>query len=79
LGHPGGGEPFFRGRHHGTHEEAVNNIGRIRLFIRRFLGEDVSGADFDGLMDKYEEARVMREFEAGVVQEAAVRAFRKER
>jgi hypothetical protein len=29
-------------------------------------------------MDKYEEARVMREFEVGVVQEAVVRAFRKE-
>jgi hypothetical protein len=31
--------------------------------------------DFDGLMDKYEEARMMREFEAGVVQEAIAKAF----
>jgi hypothetical protein len=30
---------------------------------------------FDGLTAKYEEARVMREFEVGVVQEAIVRAF----
>jgi hypothetical protein len=29
-------------------------------------------------MAKYEEARVMREFEVGIVQEAVVRAFRKE-
>jgi hypothetical protein len=28
---------------------------------------------------KYEEARVMREFEVGVVQEAIVRAFRKDK
>ena len=33
----------------------------------------------DELMDKYEEARVAWEFEVGIVQEAIVRAFRKER
>jgi hypothetical protein len=30
-------------------------------------------------MDKYEEARVMREFEVGIVQEAIVRAFKRDR
>jgi hypothetical protein len=30
-------------------------------------------------MQKYEEARVMREFEVGIVQEAIVRAFRREK
>lgn len=39
------------------------------------MGEDTGGADFDTLMAKYEEARVMREFEVGVMQEAIVRAF----
>jgi hypothetical protein len=31
--------------------------------------------DFDALMDKYEEARTVREFEVGVTQEAIARAF----
>jgi hypothetical protein len=39
------------------------------------LGEDVSLLSVDGLMAKYEEARVMREFEVGVMQEAIVKAF----
>jgi hypothetical protein len=30
-------------------------------------------------MVKYEEARVMREFEVGIVQEAIVRAFKRDR
>jgi hypothetical protein len=30
-------------------------------------------------MAKYEEARIMRDFEVGIVQEAIVRAFRKEK
>jgi hypothetical protein len=30
-------------------------------------------------MAKYEEARVVREFEIGIVQEAIVRAFKKEK
>jgi hypothetical protein len=33
--------------------------------------------DFDRLMDKYEEARVMREFEVGVIQEAIAKAWSK--
>jgi len=45
------------------------------LFIRRFLGEDVSGLGFDKLMEKYEEARVIREFEVGIVSDAIVQAF----
>jgi hypothetical protein len=40
----------------------------VRLFVRRVLGEDVSALDFDLLLGKYEEARIMREFEVGVVQ-----------
>jgi hypothetical protein len=48
----------------------------VRLFVRRFLGEDVSALGFDCLMGKYEEARVMREFEVGVFQDAIVRAFK---
>jgi hypothetical protein len=47
----------------------------VRLYVRRFLGEDVSGLGFDALMGKYEEARVVRDFEVGVVQSAIVRAF----
>jgi hypothetical protein len=30
---------------------------------------------FDDLMEKYEEARIMREFEVGITQEAIVLAF----
>jgi hypothetical protein len=37
----------------------------------------VESLDFDALMDKYEEARIMREFEVGVVQEAIAKAFSK--
>jgi hypothetical protein len=33
--------------------------------------------DFDTLMDKYEEARIMREFEVSVAQEAIAKAFNK--
>ena len=43
--------------------------------MRRFLGEDVSGLGIDALMEKYEEARVVREFEVGVMSEAIARAF----
>jgi hypothetical protein len=45
------------------------------LFIRRFLGEDVSGLGFDNLMEKYEEARIVRDFEVGIVRDAIVQAF----
>jgi hypothetical protein len=38
------------------------------------LGEDVSG-DYDELLDKYEEALVMREFEVGIIQEAITKTF----
>jgi hypothetical protein len=31
---------------------------------------------FDELMQKYEEARIMREFEVGVFQDAIVKAFK---
>jgi hypothetical protein len=50
---------------------------RGRLFIKRFLGEDAGGIDLDTLLEKYEEARIMREFEVGVVQEAIAKAFGK--
>jgi hypothetical protein len=33
--------------------------------------------DFDALTGKYEEARITREFEVGVVQEAIAKAFSK--
>lgn len=46
------------------------------MFIKRFLGEDISGLSVEELNAKYEEARVMREFEVGVMQEAIVRAFK---
>jgi len=39
------------------------------------LGEDVSDLGFDKLMEKYEEARIVREFEVGIVSDAIVRAF----
>jgi len=39
------------------------------------LGEDVSNLGFDTLIDKYEEALVMREFEVGVMREAIVQAL----
>ena len=45
------------------------------MFIKRFLGEDVSFLSVDALMQKYEEARIMREFDVGVMQEAIVRAL----
>jgi len=41
----------------------------------RFLGEDVSNLGFDELMNKYEEALVIREFEIGITKEAIVLAF----
>lgn len=50
-------------------------MSRARLFIRRFLGEDVAALDIDALFAKYEEAKVMREFEVGIVREAIVSAF----
>jgi hypothetical protein len=39
------------------------------------LGEDVSFLSVDALMEKYEEARIMREFEVGVMQEAIAKAI----
>jgi len=39
------------------------------------LGEDVSNLGFDELMEKYEEARIMREFEIGIVKDAIVMAL----
>jgi hypothetical protein len=45
------------------------------LFVRRFLGEDVTNLGFDKLMEKYEEARIIREFEVGVVSDAVIQAF----
>jgi hypothetical protein len=39
------------------------------------LGEDVSGLGFDELMDKYEEAFVIREFEVDITREAIVLAL----
>ena len=39
------------------------------------MGEDVSFLSVDALMQKYEEARIMREFDVGVMQEAIVRAL----
>jgi hypothetical protein len=51
----------------------------MRLFIRRFLGEDVAGLDFDALMEKYNEAKIVRGFEVGVVQEAIANAFSKKK
>jgi hypothetical protein len=47
----------------------------MRLFIRRFLGEDVSSLGFDALADKLEEASIMKEFEIGIIREAIVQAF----
>jgi hypothetical protein len=48
----------------------------VRLFIRRFLGADVSALGFDELVAMYEEAKVVREFEVGIVQEAIANAFK---
>jgi hypothetical protein len=45
------------------------------LFIKRFLGEDVSALDTDKLTAKYTEAEVMREFEVALMQEAISKAF----
>ena len=39
------------------------------------MGEDVSFLSIDALMRKYEEARIMREFDVGVMQEAIVKAL----
>jgi len=39
------------------------------------LGEDVSNFGIDVLMEKYEEARIVREFEVGVHAEAIARAL----
>jgi hypothetical protein len=62
----GCGTAFFRLGRRGRKEKTVDIV---RLFIRRFPGRDVSALDFDRLEAKYEEARVMREFEAGVMRE----------
>lgn len=37
---------------------------------------DVSTLDFDKLVAMYEEAKVVREFEVGIMQEAIVNAFK---
>jgi hypothetical protein len=39
------------------------------------LGEEVSELGFEDLMEKYEEARVIREFEVGIMCDAITRAF----
>jgi len=39
------------------------------------LGEDVSDSGFDTLMQKYEEARIVREFEVGIMTDAISKAF----
>jgi hypothetical protein len=39
------------------------------------LGEDVSALTFDELMTRYEEARIVREFEVGIMSDAIVKAF----
>jgi hypothetical protein len=43
--------------------------------VKRFLGEDVSALSYDLVLEKFEEARVMRDFEVGVIQEAVAKAF----
>jgi hypothetical protein len=53
----------------------VNGLTRTRLFVRRVLGEDVSNLTCGELAEKYEEARVVREFEVGIMQEAIVKAL----
>jgi hypothetical protein len=68
----GGGTAFFRLGRCGKKEKTVDIV---RLFIRRFPGGDVSALDFDGLEAKYEEARIMREFEVGVMRKAIAKAF----
>jgi hypothetical protein len=71
----GGDTAFFRHKRGSPQKEAVNGFARIRLFVRRFLGEDVSGLPVSELYAKYEEARIMREFEVEVMREAIVKAF----
>lgn len=48
---------------------------RARLYVRRFLGEDVSEIDIEELFGKLEEARVVREFEVNLMAEAIARVF----
>ena len=45
------------------------------LFVKRFLDEEAAGLCADELLEKYEEAKIMREFDVGVMQEAIVKAF----
>jgi hypothetical protein len=41
------------------------------------LGENSTDLSFEELLEKYEEAKIMREFEVGVMQEAIAKAFSK--
>ena len=66
--------PFFWGTGEGNQEEVVD-ITKIRLYIWRFLKVDVSGFPAEELLSRYEEAKIIREFEVGVMAEAINRAF----
>jgi hypothetical protein len=49
----------------------------MRVYIRRYLGEDVSGKTLDEMLDRFEEAKLVRDLDVGVMAEAIVRAFEK--
>ena len=49
----------------------------MRLYIRRFLGVDVSGYTMERTLELFQEAQLARELEVGVAAEAIARVFAK--
>mgnify|MGYP001374680845 CR=1 FL=1 len=48
-----------------------------RVYVKRFLGEDIAGLGVDEARAKVAEAEVMRNLEVGVIAEAITLAFKR--
>lgn len=48
----------------------MTDITKARLFIKRFLGEDVSSLPVDKLKEKLEEANFVRDLEINIIAKA---------
>lgn len=53
----------------------MTDITKARLFIKRFLGEDVSSLPVDKLKEKLEEANFVRELEINIIAKAISDCF----
>ena len=68
--------PFFgRGCGGGVKQKAVSSATRNRLFVKRFLGVDISPLSPEEAEEKIREAEIVREMEVGVMAEAISLVF----